>query len=141
MNPRTTRKSVLLLSAAVSIACALGAARCARADDSPSTGPLSKMTRLEWVYQGAALADMLTTLDIKNHPNLQESNPLMGAHPSDGRVLGYFALYDAGHYIVTRELLNWGAPRAVVNGWEIFTISYEAHLAVHNYRFGLRFTF
>lgn len=35
--------------------------------------------------------DMLQTLDIKNHVGHEESNPLLGKHPADARVVGYFA--------------------------------------------------
>jgi hypothetical protein len=138
MTPRTERKLVLLAGAVVALGCYLGVARCALAGELDET---PKTPALEWVYQASAAADMLTTLDIKNHPNLQESNPIMGPHPSDGRVLAYFAGYDLLHYGITRILVDVNAPRALVTGWELFTIGYETDLVVHNYRFGLRFAF
>lgn len=39
------------------------------------------------VTETAILLDLSQTLDIKNHLDLQESNPLMGRHPSDPRIL------------------------------------------------------
>ena len=143
MNPRTERNLALLLSAAISISCCVGAVKCARAADSVADvlDETPKTPVLEWAYQGAALADMLTTLDIKNHPGIHETNPLMGPHPSDGRVLGYFAAYDLLHYGITRILVDLNASRPLVTVWELGTIGYETDLVVHNYRLGLRFAF
>lgn len=107
----------------------------AHADD-----PVDKSTPvLEWAYQGAALADMATTLDIKNHPTLIEENPLIGSHPSDGRVLGYFAITGGLHYLITRELVNGSMPRPLINAWEVVSASVEVGMAAHNYSIGLRF--
>jgi hypothetical protein len=139
MTHRTPRNLVLLLSAAISVSCCVCAVKCARADDVLDETP--KTPVLEWAYQGAALADMLTTLDIKNHPGIHETNPLMGPHPSDDRVLGYFAAYDLLHYGITRILVDLNAPRSLVTVWELGTIGYETDLVVHNYRLGLRFAF
>lgn len=36
------------------------------------------------------VVDCCQTLDIKNHSNLHESNPLLGPHPSDKRIIVYF---------------------------------------------------
>ena len=137
MQIRTVRNSLLLLSAAVSIACCTLAAKCAMADE-----PLSSekpIPPLEWAYQGAAIADMMTTLDIKNHPNLQEENVILGPHPSDGKVLAYFAATGGLHYLITRELVNGNAPKPLVSAWELISTSFEISYAAHNYSLGLRF--
>src|SRR5690242_18600878 len=46
---------------------------------------------LQTVSQGLLIADWQQTLDIKNHKTLHEINPLLGHHPSDDHVNGYFA--------------------------------------------------
>jgi len=107
-------------SVALAMFALLAAFLCsqAKADD---TNLNAKTPVTEWVYQGAAFADMLTTLDIAKHPNLVEENPLMGQHPSDGKVLGYFAATGVLHYLVTRELVRL-----------------EVGMVAHNYSIGLR---
>jgi len=96
---------------------------------------------LEYAYLGAATADMLTTLDIKHHANLQEMNALLGTHPSDAKVVAYFAATDALHAAMTCELVNGNVPHALVSAWEYVTIGIETGYAVHNYSIGLRFSF
>jgi hypothetical protein len=110
----------------------------AKADD---TNPNAKTPVTEWVYQGAAFADMLTTLDISKHPNLVEENPLMGQHPSDGKVLGYFAATGVLHYLVTRELVRENVPAPIVQTWEALGIGLEVGMVAHNYSIGLRARF
>lgn len=45
------------------------------------------------VLASALLAvDLAQTLDIKNHPALQETNMLLGEHPSDQKIIIYFLL-------------------------------------------------
>jgi hypothetical protein len=107
----------------------------AKADD---TNPNAPTPVTEWVYQGAAFADMLTTLDIKNHPNLQELNPLLGAHPSDGKVLAYFAGTGLLHWAITRELVRESVPAPIVQTWEALGIGLEVGMVAHNYSIGLR---
>jgi hypothetical protein len=110
----------------------------AKADD---TNPNAPTPVTEWVYQGAAFADMLTTLDIAKHPNLVEENPLMGQHPSDGKVLGYFAATGVLHYLVTRELVRENVPAPIVQTWEALGIGLEVGMVAHNYSIGLRARF
>lgn len=43
------------------------------------------------VIMATYLADYAQTRDIKNHPNMYETNIFMGKHPSDARVRNYFA--------------------------------------------------
>lgn len=110
----------------------------AKADD---TNPNAKTPVTEWVYQGVALGDMLTTLDIAKHPGLVEENPLLGQHPSDGKVLGYFAATGVLHYLVTRELVRENVPAPIVQTWEALGIGLEVGMVAHNYSLGLRARF
>ncbi len=127
--------STLLLSAAISLSCCTFVAQKALADDTVDRSTPA----LEWAYQGAAVADMLTTLDIKNHPTLMETNPLLGEHPSNGKVFAYFAGTGVLHWAITRELVNGNMQRPLINTWEALTIGLEVGCAAHNYSIGLRF--
>jgi hypothetical protein len=93
----------------------------------------------EYVYFAAAGLDMLTTLDIKHHPGkIEETNFILGKHPSDAKVVGYFIATDLLHAAVTYELVDGGAPKGLIKAWEYITIGVETGYAVHNYRLGLR---
>jgi hypothetical protein len=115
---------------------ALAASCTVHADEPDTSTPLT-----EWVYQGTAAADMLTTLDIAKHPALQEDNPILGPHPSQGRIVGYFALTGVLHWAITRELVNGNVPRPIIQGWEAAGIALEVSMVAHNYSLGLRMTF
>ncbi len=109
----------------------------AHADDAPPT------PATEWVYQTAAFADMLTTLDIKHHPASQvvETNVVLGQRPSDAKVIGYFATTGALHYLFTRELVREHVPSSVVQAWEALGIGLEVGVVAHNYSMGVRINF
>jgi len=121
------------------VSCCTLVAKCAHADE--PTAVRQSMPPLEWAYQASAVADMMTTLDIKNHPELEEANPILGPHPSDRKVLAYFAATGALHYFVTRELVDQGAPRGLIDAWELISTSFEIGCTAHNYSAGLRFKF
>ena len=98
--------------------------------------------KLEWAYQAVPAADMLTTLDIAKHPQqFQETNALLGTHPSQGAVVGYFAAIGGLHYLITRELVNENVPAPIVTAWECVTIGVESAYVGHNYSIGLRMKF
>ncbi len=48
--------------------------------------------------------DMMQTLDIKNHPGLHETNPILGRHPSDHKVVTYFLVSAAAHTVLVQKL-------------------------------------
>jgi hypothetical protein len=97
--------------------------------------------KTEFVYWAAATADMLTSLDIKHHPALMETNPLLGEHPSDAKIIGYFAATDVLHLLITRELVGEGVPEPIIATWQVLTIGMEGAYAAHNFKIGLRFSF
>jgi hypothetical protein len=111
-------------------------ASVAKADDNSAPIPAT-----EWVYQGAAVADMLTTLDIAKHPRCHEMNPVLGPHPSDAMVVGYFAAAGALHYLITRELVQENIPAPIVQTWEGLGIGLELDMVGHNYNIGLHARF
>jgi hypothetical protein len=129
---------ISLIMWALMILLVLSIFNAAHADE---TNPNAPTPVTEWVYQGASFADMLTTLDIAKHPNLVEENPLMGQHPSDGKVLGYFAATGVLHYLVTRELVRESVPAPIVQTWEALGIGLEVGMVAHNYSIGLRARF
>lgn len=99
------------------------------------------MPKLEYAFFAAEAADMLTTLDIKNHPDLIETNIILGKHPSDAKIIALCASAAMLHSVITYELMHSNMPRGFVKAWEITTISIESGYAVHNLRLGLRFRF
>lgn len=77
------------------------------------------------------VVDCCQTLDIKNHSNIHESNPLLGPHPSDNIIIVYFfvcmALLVAAHWALPAIVFHfitslvfslevWVIIRNVVNG-------------------------
>ena len=99
------------------------------------------MPKLEYAYFAAEAADCSTTLDIKNHKNLQEENPILGPHPSDGKIIGACTASMLIHSAITYELVDQGVPQAIIKTWEWISIGVEAGFAAHNYSLGLRFKF
>lgn len=80
--------------------------------------------------------DYRQTLDIKNHPGLHETNPLLGRNPSDAKVRNYFV----GTSVATLALL-YVMPseyrKYVIAGGLLMEISVTSK----NKRLGLRGTF
>ena len=97
------------------------------------------MPKLEYVFMAAQAVDMLTTLDIKNHPNLRETNIILGEHPSDGKIIGWFALTTLAHSAITYELVDNDVPKSIVRAWEYVSIGYESYYGIHNLHLGLHF--
>lgn len=94
----------------------------------------------EAAYQGLALVDMGTTLDIRKHPGFSETNPILGRHPSDGKVIGYFAACGISHAVITHSLVNAGWTKTAA-AWEAASIGMELNFVDHNYTIGLKARF
>lgn len=121
----------------LAFALLVGLAAQVKADETVRKTPLS-----EYVFQAVWAADMLTTLDIVAHPDrFQETNAMLGPHPSKGKVIGYFAVGALLHYGLTREMENNNVPDPIIRGFEYVTIGYEAAYVAHNFSIGLRFKF
>lgn len=99
------------------------------------------MPKSEYVFFAAEAADMLTTLDIKNHPELRETNPILGDHPSDGKVISMCVGAALIHSAITYEFVDNNVPKPIIRAWEYISIGVETGFAVHNYSLGLRFRF
>jgi hypothetical protein len=111
----------------------------ARADENYGNF-FSTQPKLEWVFDAALAADMLTTNDIKGS-GLVETNPILGQHPSTGKIVAYGGAVAALHAAVTYEMVSQGVPHAIITGWEAVSIGVETGYVVHNYSLGLRFKF
>lgn len=94
---------------------------------------------LELTYIAAEAADCSTTLDIKSNPGYYEQNPLLGRHPSDGRIIGTCIAVGGLHAYATHLMVVHDWNPTVVKVWEVLSIGVETGMAVRNYRLGLRF--
>lgn len=96
---------------------------------------------LEFVFDAALTADMLTTAQIHNHPPLIETNPILGQHPSTGKI----ALYGLGvatlHAAITYEMISQDVPKPIITAWELLSIGVEVGYTAHNYSLGVRMKF
>lgn len=90
----------------------------------------------QWTYTAIHVADWGTTLDIKNHPDLQEINPLLGHHPSDARINTYMAGTLAAHWAISYALPERWRPT-----WQYVTIGIDGAVVAHNFSLGLRLAF
>lgn len=99
--------------------------------------PLSaKEWKLEAAFLTAGLIDYGQTLDIKNHPGMYETNPLLGRHPSDTRIRNYFIAAGLTHVGVTHLL-----PRKYREHWQLGTLILQVGAVDNNHRIGLRMDF
>ena len=78
--------------------------------------------------------DWAQTRDIQNHPGFQESNPILGEHPTDKEIDQYFVAAAVGHAVITHFL-----PTEWRDAWQYTWIGIEANTTVENYRLGVRF--
>ncbi len=99
--------------------------------------------KLEYVFDAALLADMLTTNDIHYFPanKMVEYNPLLGSRPGPGAVAAYGLTAAALHAAITYELVSQNAPSQLITVWEALSIGVEAGFVAHNYSVGLRVKF
>jgi hypothetical protein len=119
---------------------ALAAVMAACMADAPAAGGWTdENTALEVGYAVAATFDMLTTLDIKNHDDIEESGPakiFLGRNPETLPTVGYFVGTTVLHYAVSRAL-----PRGYREAWQGLTLVIEGGYAANNIRLGLSWSF
>lgn len=72
----------------------------------------------------------------KNPDRFYEQNPILGKHPSVGRVNAYSALTSVAHYGVSQ----WLSP-ANRRIWQSVTIGFAAGTVAHNYHIGVKVDF
>lgn len=120
---RTLLAVVILLSVPVT----------ARGADEWTSGDTARQA----VYLTLHVADWAQTRHIARHPEeFTERNPVLGEHPSVGRVNGYFAATALAHTAV-----SWALPRGWREGWQYVTIGVESVVVARNYRLGVKFDF
>lgn len=120
----------------------LAAVLCHRAKADENYGNfVTTQPKLEFVFDAALAADMITTAQIKNHPPLYETNPILGRHPSDAKIAGYGLAVAGLHAAITYEMVSQGVPRVIINTWELLGIGIETGYVAHNYKLGLRIKF
>ena len=93
-------------------------------------------TQREVAWQLVNVMDWQTTLDIKNHPNLWETNPIMGRHPTDAQINLYMGGMAIAHYYISKRL----KPK-YRKYWQYLTIFGSTSAVVNNYGAGLRINF
>ena len=107
------------------ISLALFCAAAARAEINPDDISLPVLVAAEV----ALMLDVSQTLDIKNHPGMQESNPFLGKHPSDRKILIVGGLIPmgltAGVWAVSPKNFKIIMPLIVLS-IEISTLIYNA---------------
>ena len=77
-------------------------------------------------------ADFAQTKSIPHNPPFYETNPIIGRHPSEGRINTYFAL---GYAVIPFLHHKLG------NKYTFVVIGLEANAVRHNARIGLNFNF
>lgn len=91
------------------------------------------------------VADWGQTRDIKNHPELEELNPILGPHPTDSEIDRYFAAAVVGHALVShwlpsRRIASW-MPITWRDAWQHVWIARQAVSVENNYSLGVKFDF
>lgn len=100
-----------------------------------------RWTQADTLREGAFLAllwaDWRQTREIVARPETYwEINPVLGRHPTAGRVDNYFAAAAFGHVLVALAL-----PPPYRAAFQWVTVGWEADVVYRNYRIGLRFGF
>jgi len=91
----------------------------------------------EYAYLALHTADWLQTRQISKHPERwEESNLILGKHPSTGKVDAYFAIAGLAHYEVAKLL-----PTEWRKAFQYLSIGVEAGYVAHNLSFGVRAKF
>ncbi len=93
-------------------------------------------TVLQTISQGLLIGDWSQTLDIKNHPGMHEINPILGEHPSNAAVNGYFAVSVAANQAVANCLE--GSSRTY---FQTGIIILESMAVSNNHALGIRLSF
>ena len=86
---------------------------------------------------GLLAADASQTTYIAQHPQqYQEYNPILGQHPSRGKVAAYFLSAGAGLVVLNNVL-----PEKYARALNVSTIALEAACVGHNAHVGIKFSF
>jgi len=97
-------------------------------------------TILASVYVAAQVADWSQTRQICRYPNLHESNPFLGDHPSAGAINRHF-LKTTILGLSIAYLLKKTCPAWVSRAWLAANIGIEIDCIATNYRNGIKIQF
>ena len=90
----------------------------------------------EAVYLALVAVDWGQTLDLRHRADLQESNPVLGLHPSRSRVNSYFLANALLHPVIAHYLPGpWRAA------FQYVSLGVEVGAVSNNARLGIRITF
>lgn len=94
-------------------------------------------TILEVTWQGLHQIDWAQTRYIAKNPDkLYERNPIMGRHPSIGKVNTYMGISAIVHPIVSYIL-----PKPYKRYWQYISIGVSGGCVLHNTNVGIRMSF
>lgn len=105
--------------------------------------PVESESNSDWTKEDTARQLFLTlsqfvdwryTLDIKNHGNVCENNPILGKYPSDQQVDTYFVVLITGNYLLNKYILLPKYRRA----WQYINIGFESYCIYLCWDFNLR---
>lgn len=94
-------------------------------------------TQRQITYALLHATDWGQSRDIKNHPGLKETNPILGKHPHDDKVDAYFATTGLGH-VAAALLLQDPQLRKL---FQMGTIGMEGMVTNKNAKIGLGYKF
>jgi hypothetical protein len=117
-----------------------------------------KFDTYDYVGQAATSAmiavDWMQTHQVATYPNQwSETNPILGKHPSAGKVNSYFALCEVGHAAISVvlpkniEMPDWVKEYIKINKlpirniWQFTWFGIEAGTVSSNYSAGIRLRF
>ena len=87
---------------------------------------------LEGVFLALLAADRAQTLQASKRRDLEEANPILGLHPSKGKINGYFGAAALAHMGLAHLL-----PEPYRNLFQGVTIGIEQQPVRNNYKLGL----
>lgn len=94
-------------------------------------------TAREIVWQSLHYVDWQQTLTIAKNPlQYNETNPILGRHPSVDDVRTYMAITAFLHLGISYAL-----PEKYRDGWQWLTIGMTGSAVARNYNVGIRFSF
>lgn len=85
---------------------------------------------------GLTIADWSQTRYIARHPEYHEVNPILGEHPSTGKVDKYFAAS-----LLVKNGVFFALPEKYRFYWAGAQIGISAGLIAHNNSIGIKFDF
>jgi hypothetical protein len=104
-------------------------------------GGCASVPPAEIAFQVVHAVDTAQTVQISREPaRFQETNALMGAHPTTARVLEWGVTVAAVHLLVSDFLRAHDMPKLYA-AWQIVTIGIASRDVANNYRFGIRLGF